>query len=326
MQIRQLEIFRAVMQTGSTSGAAEALSISQPAVSRMMKHMEAVLAIKLFDRVGGRLHATLEAHQLMEEIEPLFISFEGVRDRIRDIQTGATGHLRIVATSNVASTVIARGLSGFFDQREGFQISVHVKRWEKVVEFVERGVADLGFVFSPKDIPDHALKSQPVGLGRMVCVLPPDHALAAKSVIRPSDLHGHRLVKLESGSPLGSLIDKSFQQFEETVPFTVETRYCQTACDLACAISGVAIVDELTASRNVDHGLVIRRYVPQINLIAHVILSKSRPISIPMKKLISQVEAAFLDYTMSGGHDLSVVRGRQDPDVFPQDGGTGDRP
>ncbi len=42
----------------------------------MIKHTESVLAIKLFERLGGRLHATTEAHQLMEEIEPLFISFE----------------------------------------------------------------------------------------------------------------------------------------------------------------------------------------------------------------------------------------------------------
>ncbi|MBY6059610.1 LysR family transcriptional regulator [Leisingera daeponensis] len=300
MQIRQLEIFRAVMQAGSTSGAADSLNISQPAVSRMIKHTETVLAIKLFERVGGRLHATPEAHQLMEEIEPLFISLEGVRERIKDIQSGATGNLRIVATSNMASTVIAQGLSRFFDHREKFQISLHVKRWENVIEFVERGVADLGFVFSPKEIPSHSLNAQPVGMGRMVCVMPEDHPLASQTVIRPSDLRSHRFVKLETGSPLGSLIDKSFQQFEEDLPFTVETRYCQTACDLTQAISGVTIVDELTARRNRQYGLVIRRYIPQINLLAHVIFSKNRPVSIAMKKLISQVEASFLDYTMAG--------------------------
>jgi DNA-binding transcriptional LysR family regulator len=311
MQIRQLEIFRAVMQTGSTSAGAEILNISQPAVSRMIKHMESVLAIKLFERIGGRLHPTIEAHQLMEEIEPLFISFEAVRNRIRDIQTGAKGHLRIVATSTVASSVLPRGLANFFDHREKFQISIEVKRWENMVEFVERGVSDIGFGFSARDVPLHSLRAQPVGMVRMVCVMPKDHPLAELSIIRPSDLQGQRLVKLESNSPFGALIDKSFQQFEEEVPFTIETRYCQTACDLASAISGVAIVDELSAHSNLIKGLVTRSYIPRIDLTAYAIFSKTRPVSIAMKRLISRVEASFLDYSMSlGGDSLSNSRAK----------------
>ncbi|WP_282611391.1 LysR family transcriptional regulator [Pelagibius sp. Alg239-R121] len=299
MQIRQLEMFRAVMQSGSTSGAAEILSVSQPAVSRMIKHVEEVLALRLFERVGGRLHPTAEAHQLMDEIEPLFISLEAVRNRVKDIQTGSKGHLRIVSTSNMASTIIPEALSGFFENRDQFQVSVDVKRWENVIEYVERGVSDLGFVFSAREIPMHSLNAQPVGMGRMVCSMSEDHKLAAVSVIRPSDLKEHKLVKLETGSPLGQLIDRSFQQFEEDIPFTVETRYCQTACDIANAISGVAIVDELTANNNTAKGMTFRNYVPKIELTAFAIFSNTRPMSVPMKKLISRVEASFVEFSSS---------------------------
>ena len=61
MNLRQIEVFRAVMITGSVSGAARLLHVSIPAVSRLLSHTETRLGFLLFERVKGRLHATAEA-------------------------------------------------------------------------------------------------------------------------------------------------------------------------------------------------------------------------------------------------------------------------
>ena len=69
MNLRQIEVFRAVMLAGSVNGAAQLLHVSQPAVSRLIAYTEQRLGFALFQRVRGRLHPTLEAQTLFHEVE-----------------------------------------------------------------------------------------------------------------------------------------------------------------------------------------------------------------------------------------------------------------
>ena len=67
LNLRHIEIFHAIMRTGSITAAAESLNITQPAVSAVLKHFESRLQMPLFDRVNGRLRPTLEAEALLPE-------------------------------------------------------------------------------------------------------------------------------------------------------------------------------------------------------------------------------------------------------------------
>jgi molybdate transport repressor ModE-like protein len=87
MNARHLEIFRAIMRHGSLTAAAEALHVSQPAVSKMLRHFESVIGYKLFERISGRLAATPEARLLYRDADRIFREIEALRvfsDRIRD--------------------------------------------------------------------------------------------------------------------------------------------------------------------------------------------------------------------------------------------------
>lgn len=75
MNLRQIEVFRAVMLTGSISGASKLLFVSQPAISRLMAHTEQRLGLTLFVRTKGRLHPTPEARRLPGEVNAVY---EGV--------------------------------------------------------------------------------------------------------------------------------------------------------------------------------------------------------------------------------------------------------
>ena len=70
--LRQIEVFRAVMITGSIRGAAQLLFVSQPAVSRLLSHTESRVGFPLFQRIRGRLHATPEAKKLFHEVEEVY--------------------------------------------------------------------------------------------------------------------------------------------------------------------------------------------------------------------------------------------------------------
>jgi len=89
LNLRQIETFRAVMTTGSISGAAKLLFISQPAVSRSLAHMEQRLGFALFERVKGRLYATPEAKKLHREVEAVYRGVQRVGELALELSENA---------------------------------------------------------------------------------------------------------------------------------------------------------------------------------------------------------------------------------------------
>ena len=111
MNLRQLEIFRAVMQGGSTKNAARLLLISQPAVSNMLRQFEDQLKFKLFERVSGRLRATHEADVLYENTEKLFSDFDAVQNLVEDLSDTQAGALKRLRPSRLMGTSVSASRS-----------------------------------------------------------------------------------------------------------------------------------------------------------------------------------------------------------------------
>ena len=91
MNLRQIEVFRAIMLTGSISGASKLLFVSQPAISRLMAHTEQRLGLTLFVRAKGRLHPTPEARRLLGEVNAVYDGVERVNGVAEDLMANRTG-------------------------------------------------------------------------------------------------------------------------------------------------------------------------------------------------------------------------------------------
>ena len=88
MRLRHIEVFNAVMHTGSVSAAARLINISQPAVSRTLQHAELQLGFALFQRSKGRLTPTSEALALLPHMEKLFGQLEEVQRLADSLRKG----------------------------------------------------------------------------------------------------------------------------------------------------------------------------------------------------------------------------------------------
>ena len=86
LKLRQLEIFQALMQGGTTKNAARLLLVSQPTVSNMIKQFEDQLGFKLFNRIGGRLHPTREAEVLSKSLERVFANVDAIENLVDDLR------------------------------------------------------------------------------------------------------------------------------------------------------------------------------------------------------------------------------------------------
>lgn len=106
MNLRQLEVFYAIMQAGTVSGAARLLHVSQPNVTRVLAHTEQQLGFALFERVKGRLVPTQEAKALLPEAEKVYQQLGQFRSLTNKVKQG-TQHLRIGAPPVLAAHLLA---------------------------------------------------------------------------------------------------------------------------------------------------------------------------------------------------------------------------
>ncbi|BCB21459.1 LysR family transcriptional regulator [Bosea sp. ANAM02] len=277
MNLRQIELLRAVVRCETTVRAAQELGLSQPAVSNAIKHLESQVGFPLFERVNNRLFPTAEARTLYEESEPIFTLHAALEARVQDIKENRAGHIRIIATPPLGYGVLPAALRNFLAKRPKVRISFDIRRFEHVLESVENGTAELGFVMGLDD--DRGLEAETFFAGDMVCVMRPEHPLATKETITPEDLRAAPYIALEQGTRMGTIVRRAFAQADVPFRFSVEVRYCNTACVLAESGVGVAVVDPLSPVFSGHYDLAIRPFAPASEVRASAVRSRKRPIS-----------------------------------------------
>ena len=288
MNLRQLEVFRAVILSGTISGAAHDLHISQPAVSNMIRHIEDRLGLVLFARLKGRLIPTEEARILHREIEPIFLMARSVTQTIQDLKSAAIGSIRIVATPSMGLSYVPRVLCSFLKQRRKVKVSLDIRRLENVIDLIQYNLADFALALS---FPEHpTLVGRPIHEGKFVCVMHHDNPLSQLAAISPMDLVEQPFITLERGTPLGNKIEKAFEQSGVEYDWSIETRYCHTACTLASNGVGAAIVDEYTAMAKEFATLCVKPFLPKTPVTVFVIYDGRRPIPTLAKLFIDDLE------------------------------------
>jgi len=278
VNLRLIEIFRAVMQSHTTVGAARALQISQPAVSSAIRQLESQVGFTLFDRVGNRLSATEEAKILFRESESIFLLSKGLNHTVEELKNERLGQLRIVATPQLGHSVLPSAINDLLKQRPKVKVFFDVRRSYNVVEIIESRAADIGFAIALEPELEQKLHMLPVARVEMVCLAPSNHPLARRKSVTPQDISAYPLIGLELGSRLSPLVLNAFKQAGTPYRTAVEVRYSETACLLAQAGVGVTVVDLFSAMAQARNGggLKIIPFKPTIEVEAFAVSAKNR--------------------------------------------------
>lgn len=296
MNLRQIEILRAIIRHNTTVAAARVLGLSQPAISNALKVMEDQVGFALFQRVNSRIYPTPEATALAEDAEAIFDLHDKLELRIRDFRESRAGQLRLVATPPLGYGMITQAIQKTQAFRPRIRTYFDVRRYEGVLNGVEGHSAELGFILAYGEKP--GLQSEMLCQCEMICVMPVDHPLSAKKEIKPSDLRNHHFIALERGTRLGEATRNAFEQEKEEFNFSAEVRYGNTACALAEAGAGIAIVDSLTANSG-RFRIASRPFVPTITVGAYAVWSENRS--------LSRLALFFLDRVREVVNETNVV-------------------
>jgi DNA-binding transcriptional LysR family regulator len=263
-RLRQMEVFRAVMLTGSINGASKMLFISQPAVSRTISHTEQTLGYPLFNRTKGKLVPTPEGEALFREVDEFYQHAMRVSDFAADLAQGPAGTLNISSSPCLSYKIVPRAIACFVDRYPRIRVNYHTALMHTMAAEVLSNKVDLVISVLPLEHPH--LKVQTFGHGRMVCVIPEGHELAAADSITFSDLASVPLITHNPSIQFGKLIESAFAAAGFTPAPRVHVLQTEIACSLVRAGAGLAIVDEYTAAGGPWSGIVIKPLAQEIPL------------------------------------------------------------
>ncbi|WP_109477050.1 LysR substrate-binding domain-containing protein [Paraburkholderia sp. C35] len=271
-KLRQMEAFRAVMLTGTVSGAARMLYVSQPAVSRLLNHTETTLGIKLFERTGGKLLPTSAAVALLEEVQQVYDAAISVGRFVEDLASQSTTEISVSCSPCLGLILLPRVIELFSQRNPKARIRFHTTLTTDTPNELLSKKTDLAVVVSPVTNPNLAVEN--LGTGRMVCVMRPDHPLAARKVVAFADLVDHKTIFCTPSIDFGRLIRSTFEAHGFDITPSIEAPRAELACALAMRALGVAIVDEFSVANGVWAGLAIRPLLEPINYSVSLVLPK----------------------------------------------------
>ena len=256
MNLRQIEVFRAVMLAGSVTDAARQLHVSQPGISRMLSHIELQLGLRLFERRKGKLLPTPEAQALFAEVEQVYRGVARIDERALALKSGHMLALRVLASPSTGLEMVPRALAALGQRFPAARIYLEILAARDMVKRLLSHEADVAISTLPVD--DPRLQSRAIGQWTLACVFPKGHALAARRTLRPADILKERLISFSADTPQGRIIADWCVRHRCEPNAQIEVRAGQTACAMAAAGTGVAIVDDLTARGCMTDSLAFR--------------------------------------------------------------------
>ncbi len=245
LNFRQVEAFRAVMQTGTTTAAAAMLRTTQPSVSRLLAQVRSATGLKLFDTHKGRLRPTGEARRLFEIVTQQFLGLEAIERGVESLRQSGLGTLRVGCTPALGLAVMPGVVHAFTRHLPDVRVNLQTLSAYQLREGLLRGAYDLVLSTTPIDHP--LLEAATVHRSATVAVMRRDHPLATRAGLHVRDLRGQALVTLNADDEMQAPFHDTLRRLGIVTRAVVETSFSATICQLALQGTGIGIVNPYVA-------------------------------------------------------------------------------
>ncbi|WP_299989642.1 LysR family transcriptional regulator [uncultured Ruegeria sp.] len=268
----EYQALRALMQAGTTAAAARQLGLSQSAVSRSIGNLESRLGKMLFERDAGRLRPTQEAVRLNMRLDPLFEAL----DRIDGPGEAVQETLRLVAPPSYAHRYIVSLIASFLRANPGFFVNLEVT----TSELVTLGILENRFDLAVTGVEQSraGIKLIPFRVSPAVCVMRPEHPLATRGTLMPSDLHEQALIALTYRHGRRGQLDRLLHQVRAEPRIVAEVSTSFAAADMAREGLGLAVINPFPVYMYRSPELAFVPFESPMRYRGHFVVSDQRPI------------------------------------------------
>ena len=208
LTLRQLEIFCAVAQTGSTVAAAQAVSLSQSATSAALQQLEQALGSQVFERVGRQLVLNDAGRALLPQSLELLEQARAIEQAFSLHGSGLPVRLRLAASTTIGSYVLPAVLAAFARSHPQVAVDLQIANTAEVAEAVQALDVDLGLIEGTSHWP--GLEVQPWLRDELVIVCAPHDPLAQLAASKPvgtAALRQARWLLREAGSGTREMVE-----------------------------------------------------------------------------------------------------------------------
>lgn len=277
LTLRQVEVIRAVMLAGTIQGAARLLNVSAPGISRLLKHTEDVLGIRLFERKAGLFLPAAEAHAIFRVIDQLHRQMGNLNSAVAALQKGSDTRLSFACAPSIAQFIAARAIRSIRQRFPDLFIDMNILKIEETIDYLllERGE----FVIMSSPLENPALDNVLLAQGRLVAVVPAGHRLAEQPTVSVHDLAHEDFVGVDPDDPYGAILARPFLEAGITPHHTMRGRFAQTVVSLVRHGLGVAVIDEFSVADVYMPGLIRRPLTEDAGIAAWAVTRRGRDLS-----------------------------------------------
>ncbi|WEX08013.1 LysR family transcriptional regulator [Chelativorans sp. AA-79] len=288
MDIRDLEIFLAVAESGSITRAAEMLGCSQPHVTRTIQHLEVELGLALLERVGRRVVLSDEGLAFEGEARRMVQAFVGLADRVRDAAAGSGRVLRIAAIPAICSTLLPLALARLAIETLPEIHLVQVPA-NGVAKQVRDGMAEIGLSSLPLDTP--GLKLVKHYTAPAAAVLHQDDPLAGQTQVKLDDFAGRRQVTMLDPMRFQRQVGLAFAARGVTGAGYVRTNAASNAIQVVRSMKAIALLDPISAWTVDNSDLAVKPVDREVPYHWGVVADPQRPLHPLVEELLDHLEA-----------------------------------
>nr|WP_284502999.1 LysR family transcriptional regulator [Caballeronia sp. AZ10_KS36] len=238
-----MQAFRAVVELGSFRKAAEAVNISQPALSRRIDKLEEALGVRLFERTTRSVTLTTVGRAFAPSAEQLLDDLDVALLGIRDVSSSRLGHVTIACVPSVAYYFLPSAVASFHRRFPRIRVKLLDASANEVLSAVISGEADFGVSFmgsQESEVDFNVLLEE-----QFVAACRRDHPLARKKHVTWNELYEHDYVSVDKTSGNRLLLDQALPAVSPRAPSICETRHVTTMLGLVEAGLGVAAVPSM---------------------------------------------------------------------------------
>ncbi len=296
-----LALFQAVAQAGSISGAAAAVRVSQPAVSRQIAELETELGVRLLDRLPRGCRLT-EAGGILAGYASRWQTLEKDAARaIEEYRGLKRGRLTVGASLTIGGYLLPGMLAEFHRRYPGIELQVEIGNTEHVHQALLAGTIEVGLTEGPLEAEE--LESTVFFQDVLVPIAPPDHPLLKKGVVTAREMCREPILLREEGSGTRAVVERALHRKGITVKPLLSLASPEAIKNAVAAGMGVAIVSRLIVSLEVQAGSLKIIPVKDLSILRplHLQRVRGRSLSPSLGKFLEVVEKGNFPCVRPGG-------------------------
>lgn len=275
LNLRQVDVFRALMKFGTITAAAAALGSSQPTITREVFRLESLVGFRLFERRRQRLHPTARALKLFHAIEGAYSGLDQINSSLHRLRAANGEILQISTLPTFAQSLLPEAVARL--RRDAPALAVEIDNGDPRNQSPISGFEfDIGLIEG--DYANPTTEVIRLGEFRQVCLIPAGHPLASgEGVMLPEDFQDQAFVSLGQNDPFRAILDRHFEEAGISRRMLVATQSANAACEMVCSGLGVSIINPLTALCYLNDRAVMRPFGPAANFVVSALHPINRP-------------------------------------------------